>query len=214
MFWQTKRLVQVMIFLIATLLTISVLGTEDPPAVKEFKTRVQKYVDLHKKIESKLHLVDKTANASVLVKQKEQFAREMRAARPAAAQGDIFLTEVRPLLLNTIKEQLAGPEGAKARAMILGEGNPLNEGKTTVNKANANYPSDAPKSTVPPSLLLALPQLPPQVEYRFVGRTLILRDADADLVIDFIPNAIPATPTPERKDAKTPLPADSGSLRF
>src|SRR5262249_33641430 len=113
MSWQRKRLVPVMIFLLATSLTISVHGTDDPPAVKEFKARLQKYMDLHKKVESKLNLVEKTANASVLVKQKEQFAKEMRAARPAAAQGDIFLTEVRPLLLNTIKEQLAGPEGAR-----------------------------------------------------------------------------------------------------
>jgi hypothetical protein len=29
------------------------------------------------------------------------------------------------------------------------------------------------------------------VEYRFVGRALILRDTVANLIIDFIPNAVP-----------------------
>jgi hypothetical protein len=35
-----------------------------------------------------------------------------------------------------------------------------------------------------------LPQLPEDVEYRIVGKTLILRDVDANIIVDFIPNAI------------------------
>jgi len=33
--------------------------------------------------------------------------------------------------------------------------------------------------------------LPEDLEYRFVGKHLILYDAKAGLVVDFIPNAIP-----------------------
>jgi 3',5'-cyclic AMP phosphodiesterase CpdA len=48
---------------------------------------------------------------------------------------------------------------------------------------------------VPPRLVEVLPPLPKQLEYDFTGRALILRDVDADLVVDFIPDALPALPS-------------------
>jgi hypothetical protein len=54
---------------------------------------------------------------------------------------------------------------------------------------NAIYLSEAPLSTMPPKLLTELPELPKGLEYRFIGKTLILYDADASLIVDFIPNA-------------------------
>jgi hypothetical protein len=56
---------------------------------------------------------------------------------------------------------------------------------------NGQYIPAAPLSTVPPTVLLQLPPLPEELEYRFVGRTLILRDSIANLIVDFIPNAVP-----------------------
>ena len=40
-------------------------------------------------------------------------------------------------------------------------------------------------------VLESLPKLPDNIEYRFVGKHLILRDMRANLVIDYILNAIP-----------------------
>jgi hypothetical protein len=39
--------------------------------------------------------------------------------------------------------------------------------------------------------MLMLPELPPGLAYRFVGRDLVLKDIKAELVVDLIPNAIP-----------------------
>ena len=36
----------------------------------------------------------------------------------------------------------------------------------------------------------ALPKLPEDLEYRFVSRTMILLDTHANLIVDFVPNAI------------------------
>lgn len=47
---------------------------------------------------------------------------------------------------------------------------------------------------VPPSLIETLPQLPQQLEFAFSGRTLILRDVDADVVVDFMREAFPDSP--------------------
>ena len=57
-------------------------------------------------------------------------------------------------------------------------------------RVNESYPAGAPLPTVPPSLLLNLPPLPPEVEYRIVGTDLILHDVEANLIVDWIPDAI------------------------
>jgi len=69
---------------------------------------------------------------------------------------------------------------ASARLAIL-EGNPPVEidrdDRLAIRVAvNASYPEAAPVSTVPPSVLLSLPQIPAEyVEYRFVNRDLLSR---------------------------------------
>jgi hypothetical protein len=57
-------------------------------------------------------------------------------------------------------------------------------------RVDHSYPKDAALQSTPPSLLQNLPQLPPDVEYRFVGNALILRDVEANLIVDFLPEAI------------------------
>ena len=61
-------------------------------------------------------------------------------------------------------------------------------------RVNGAYPSGASRSTVPPSLLLALPPLPPSLHYRFVGKDLILLDAVAQIIVDFVSAAAPGVP--------------------
>ena len=46
---------------------------------------------------------------------------------------------------------------------------------------------------MPPSILLNLPALPHELDYRIVGRTLVLRDVGANLMVDYIPGAIPSS---------------------
>ena len=44
---------------------------------------------------------------------------------------------------------------------------------------------------MPPTLLRQLPDLPNELAYRIIGRALALQDIKANLIVDFIPNAIP-----------------------
>jgi hypothetical protein len=46
-------------------------------------------------------------------------------------------------------------------------------------------------ATVPPLILKRLPLLPEGLEYRFMGRDLILRDVKANLIVDFVREAVP-----------------------
>jgi hypothetical protein len=63
---------------------------------------------------------------------------------------------------------------------------------------------------VPPLLLDCVPPLPKQLEYDFVGRTLLLRDVDADVVVDFLADTLPEQP-PAGVRTVPPAPV-SGSL--
>ena len=58
---------------------------------------------------------------------------------------------------------------------------------------NGDYPAGRSISPMPTCLLAALPPLSPELQYRFVGRDLILWDVHAGLIVDFVTNAIPET---------------------
>jgi hypothetical protein len=161
------------------------------PVIKEFDERVKEYWRLHQKIEATAP--KKKEDPANIVVHERALADGIRAARMKAAEGDIFTPAVQKILVSEIRKGLAASaDGRKARDMILGEGNPTNpESKARVDlKVNAKYPSNAPLATVPPSVLLQLPQLPEVLQYRFVGRHLILFDVKANLIVDILRNAI------------------------
>jgi hypothetical protein len=169
-------------------------GDSPGPAIKDFNARVEKYWDLHKKAEGVAPEADKKKepDPQAIIDHERGLAAAIRAGRSTAAEGDIFTPAVQTVFVATIKQQLSSGRGATARGMILGEGNPKHpESPAKVDLVvNAKYPPNAPLSTVPPSVLLALPKLPQGLEYRFVGRHLILLDSKANLIVDILRNAI------------------------
>lgn len=118
--------------------------------------------------------------------ERKALVAKIQAARKAAKVGDIFTVESRPVFKRLLSPQLKGADGAQNKAAIDSD----NPGaiKLTVNQP---YPKGEPLSTVPPDILKALPVLPEDLEYRFVGKQMILYDARAGIVVDYIPNAIP-----------------------
>jgi hypothetical protein len=165
----------------------------DASVMKEFSDRVTKYVELHKRVEAELPALKDKSNPAEIAAHKLALATAIRAARSNARPADIFFEDVRPQLLRIIRSEVRGPGGIDARETIK-EGNPKLEGTATKKmqmSVNAPYPDDAPLSSVPPTLLLKLPKLPEEVDYRFVGRDLILRDVAANLIVDFMREVIP-----------------------
>jgi hypothetical protein len=60
---------------------------------------------------------------------------------------------------------------------------------------NMDYPTSLPLATFPGKLLRTLPDLPPELEDRIVGRHLILRDVKANIVVDFVRDVVPTIPS-------------------
>jgi hypothetical protein len=60
-----------------------------------------------------------------------------------------------------------------------------------VLRVNYPYAENAELSEMPATLLAKLPQLPKEVRYRFVGRNLLLVDRESNVIIDYMPDALP-----------------------
>jgi predicted phosphodiesterase len=109
--------------------------------------------------------------------------------RPAAKPGDLFVASIAQAIRHQVADAFAGP---RKDLLMDGLAEQNEAGKASPHPVAINEPTDAPK--LPPQLIDVLPPLPKQVEYAFVGRTLLLKDADAQVVIDFLPDVLPVQP--------------------
>lgn len=167
--------------------------SQDPPVnadahtMAEFSKRVQEYAVLHNKIESALPKLPVKATPTEIDNNQRAFAAQLTAARAGARQGDSFTPEMQAL----VRKLLTGLfKTSEARAQL--RASVMDENPTTVKVAvNSRYPDAVPISTMPPEILKSLPLLPEELEYRFVGETLILLDPDAHIVADFVARALP-----------------------
>jgi len=193
--------------------------TQPDPAFEPLKQALQTYVDqtqpFRKTAAQKAESVPGKATAgsgaeqSVRTRQNSLADALRTQLRPNAKQGDLVSPAMAAAITGEIKKAFDTPK----RELILGElaeqnGTPANAPTPTIN-----HQLSAPR--VPPRLMEVLPPLPKQLEYDFVGRTLVVRDVDADVVVDFIPGALPelapaATPAASAKPmppgATSPLP--------
>jgi hypothetical protein len=161
-------------------------------ALRHFQEEVAEYAELHAKQLARLGS-RLPADAQEALATQKALAHAIAAKRAEARPGDIFRPEVQPLFRQLIAEQLRGPDALDARRTLL-EGDLEDEDPVPVPvvvRVNAEYPPGAPRSTVPPSLLLTLPPLPECLHYRFVGRDLVLVDSVAQLIVDVLPGAAP-----------------------
>ena len=148
--------------------------------------RLKEYVELHKKIEETLPKVPKEATPQQIDQHQRLFEQRLRDARKGSKQGDIFTAEARPVIKRLLATVFGGPEGKQLKASIMDE-NPVG---ISIG-VNSRYPDAVPISTVPPDVLQTLPKLTEDMEYRFVGDNLILLDAHAHIIADYISDAIP-----------------------
>jgi len=166
----------------------------DNTAAQPFTQRVNEYAQIRKMAVGQLPALAKGAQPTDIANHEKALADAIRKARPNAKQGDVFTPSTKPLFVAALKAQLSGAANQDSRAQAK-QGNPKNEatpGETTpVVAVNAVYPKNAPLSSVPPLLLLQLPQLPMGIEYRFVGSTLVLLDSEANLIIDYLKEVAP-----------------------
>jgi hypothetical protein len=162
-------------------------GAPDTRGFKEFRERVEAYEKLHKRAEKSLPKLKKTDKPEVIAARQQALVNKIRELRSNARRGDIFTPSATEAIARAIKAAFAGPDAHRVQNTIQA-GNSLEGFEVQVNQ---RYPDGLPFTTVPPTLLKKLPRLPDELRYRILGPTLLLVDPEANMIADFMPNAIP-----------------------
>ena len=161
------------------------VATTEAQELKQFQARIDEYMVLHSRLEKESPPLKAADDPEAIRASQKGLAEKIRAERRKPVQGAIFTPETRTIFRRRLRTLLQGPNGAELERAIKDDAPspiPL--------RVNAEYPAGWPLSSVPPAILAALPKLPDDLAYRFVGNTLILMDVHANLILDFIPNAI------------------------
>jgi hypothetical protein len=173
----------------------------DALVLGDFQKRVDAYMAIHKDAAKDSPPLKETKNAAEIKARQDALGAKIRAARATAKQGDIVTPEIQnkfrrlmyPVVTSPTPQGTAGKEVKKDIKEELKENTEERKeegGKPVVLKVNATYPDDTPLPTTPPQVLMNLPKLPEQLEYRIIGKNLIIRDVQGNIIVDFVPNAI------------------------
>ena len=139
------------------------------PALAQFIQNCKAYVQLRQKVEKTLPSLKNKASAAELRGHQKTLRAKMASERTGAVEGSVFTPQASTVLRKVLYSEMGGPAGKTERNAVL-ESSP----KPFECVINSEYPSSEPLSTMPPDLLMRLPQLPDDLEYRFVQATLIL----------------------------------------
>lgn len=156
--------------------------------IHDFNHRVDWYVRLHRRLERGLppeRLFGDLEDMSFAV---DALHQALIDARPNAKPGTFFTPAAAELLTTRLARAITASGRTPAEAWIA-----MNLGYLAgipEARVNARIPQGR-HVRVWPSLLAALPALPEELEYRFVGWDLVLVDVHADLVIDVLKDALP-----------------------
>ena len=156
-------------------------------ALTAFRTALDTYVALRTRLRNEVPPLRVTPNAKEITERSAALATAVTRARRTAAQGEFFDAAAGSAIRRSLAAALAAGDEPGIRAL-------MEEDMTSFSgvRVHARYPVGFVMASTPPTLLHALPTLPPQLEYRFIGRTLILRDIEAAMIVDFLPDALPA----------------------
>ena len=157
--------------------TVQVWGV----AAADFDARMLIYAELRANLQQGLPPLRLTDDPREILKAEHALAKRIRAVRSGAHGGEMFTPEI----ASAFKHALVLETRPSTCASILDD----NPGGFSYS-INDTYPKRRPLSTVPPGILMLLPRLPADVEYRFLGQHLILHDTRANVILDRIRDAI------------------------
>src|SRR5688572_27414819 len=148
-------------------------------AVDQFNGRIAAYIGLHQRLELSTPPLRVTSNAGEIYEAVEAMASAVRAARPDAKAGDIFTPEVAIEFRRRLEDGIRarGYDAAEIVAWIAEENSEDDEDTLGGDIPLAvNEPLGCALAMTPPFVFNVLPALSGELQYRFVGRHLVLFD--------------------------------------
>jgi hypothetical protein len=150
-----------------------------------FQKRLHDYLQLRAELTKKIPEVKETGDPKKISAREKALGEAIAAARKDAKPGDLFGPDMTPIYTQIVTADWKRRSPADRKAMF----NELPQG--THIRINEPYPTTLPLLTVPSNLLVNLPMLPDDLEYRIIDRHLLLRDRDANMVLDVLFNIVP-----------------------
>ena len=154
-------------------------------AVLEFQKRIEAYMKTHNDAEAKVPNLKRTDDPVEISTREKALGDMIMTLRAGAQPGDIFAKEYQPYFIEIVQEDFKRRSAADRKALVH------EVPKGTKVAINTPYPTTIPLLTFPATLLRSLPDLPPELEYRIVGRHLLLRDVKANLIVDALYDVVP-----------------------
>jgi hypothetical protein len=150
------------------------------PVLTEFLVRVADYIEVRRDVAAGVSGPVFCSDPEELTRQAAELAAAIRDARPLATEETIFTPRVaaflRARIAHTVRVTATDVTSVGDDDVVL--------------DVHALLPWGAGRREWP-VLVEALPGLPQELEYRFVGRHLVLLDAEANLVVDVLRDALP-----------------------
>ena len=148
-------------------------------------------VALHREIEQLLPPDIVTSDLAGTIRTENRDGEGDASRAIACASGKEIVTLALEVELRTLDFSKRLREGITDLLAIVEDENVVH----TPARVNGDHPAGRSIPAIPPCILAALPTLPSEVRYSFVGRDLILWDLHAGLIVDFVPRAVPISTT-------------------
>jgi hypothetical protein len=153
----------------------------------DFARRVDGYMAVRERLTDSVGDLDPMKSQAEIAARAIALSNAIMAARSDAKQGDLFSPDLSAFLAALIKQEYS----RRPVPVIETREDQQEELPDFEPAVNQLYPTTYPLATFPPALLRLLPPLPEVVEYRIVRDNLVLRDIEANLILDFMPRAVP-----------------------
>jgi hypothetical protein len=171
--------------------TASVL--QEIAVTQAFEARVNDYVLLHRLLEGPLPPLTMTRDITTVQASMRRLALRIQRARANAVQGDLITPDVGRIFRRRIVASLPPEQWAAILADNAAEEEDVRIGPPPALCVSMEWPEQVLFGFVPPQLLARLPLLPPELQYRIIGNSLVLWDHHANLIVDFLPDAFTVT---------------------
>jgi len=154
------------------------------PGMLQFTNRVYDYVETHRRLAAAIEQ-PLCSEAEELTRQADVLGAAIREARPRAKEGDIFTLAASEMFRARIAAIVRRTNFDVAAFLERHSG----EGEELEVHVFGALPWRTHLALMP--IIRQLPELPPELEYEFVGRHLVLMDVGANIVVDVLRDALP-----------------------
>lgn len=153
-----------------------------------FRRAVEAYMKLHEAVERSLPSRGGSADAADIYAATAAMAHAMRAARSKAVEGELFAEDA--MVFRRVLRQVWRDADCDVAGSLAFQSD---DEEPPARRPLIHDEFDwARGSFMPRCILSALPQIPLELQFRLVGRDLVIVDLHSNLIVDVLPEALPA----------------------